>query len=215
MPTTYLAHAQDGDGDGKRDLLGSVPDALSSAASYLAHMGWETGYRWGREVSLPDQFDYATTGAHQWRTLSEWRELGVTTVFGTPVAELDMQAALLLPSGHNGPAFLVYPNFRIIMQWNRSTNYAIAVGRLADRIAGGGDLVTPRAAPRDIKFRLADIRQLQSQLNALGYDTGRPDGIVGRGTRQALQRFQQDHSLIADGFPSRAVFEKAAALSKG
>jgi membrane-bound lytic murein transglycosylase B len=206
MPTTYIAHARDGDNDGRRDLLGSIDDAMASAAHYLAAMGWQRGYKWGREVYLPDGFDYAQAGTQNWQPLSTWRDLGVTDTSGRVVADLDIQSAVVLPSGHLGPAFLVYPNFRIIMKWNRSEAYAIAVGRLADRIAGAGVLHRPHPPAEEVKFTSVQIKQMQAQLNALGYDSGKPDGVIGSGTRRAVRTFQKDHGLIADGYPSNTLF---------
>ncbi|MEM7077349.1 MAG: lytic murein transglycosylase [Pseudomonadota bacterium] len=209
MPSTYLRHAVDGDGDNRRDLYGSLPDAFASAASYLSAIGWQPGLRWGREVHLPDNFDYAKTGPDQWQPLADWRALGVTDAFGRLLPDLALPAALLLPSGHRGPAFLVYDNFRVIMQWNRSTNYAIAVGRLADRIAGAGRLSKSHPTLGEVRFSLADIAQLQTYLNAAGFDSGTPDGILGRGTRRALQRYQQAKGLLADGYPDAPLIARA------
>ena len=207
MPTTYRQHAVDGDGDGRKDLVGSIDDALISAAAYLASAGWQPGFRWGREVQLPGDFDYALAGSDQWQPLEVWRDIGVQDVFGQPIKSADIEAALILPSGHTGPAFLVYPNFKVIMRWNRSVFYALSVGRLADRIAGAGRLSVP---PPSTKMATAEVIQLQTQLNQLGYEAGTPDGILGPATRSAIRMFQKDHNQIADGYPSAAVF----ALSK-
>lgn len=203
MPTTFLAHAVDGDGDGRRDLLGSIPDALNSGARYLADMGWEPGFRWGREVRLPQGFDYASSGSHQWRPLHEWAALGVTNTAGDPLATTDLEGAILLPSGHTGPAFLVYPNFRIIMKWNRSEYYALSVARLADRIAGAGRLA---ATLPDTVFATQAIVDLQTRLNELGFSAGKPDGVIGPSTRRAIQAYQQQQGHIADGYPSTVLF---------
>ncbi len=207
MPTTYLAHAVDGDGDGRRDLLGSLTDALTSGAAYLESLGWQAGYRWGREVVLPENFDHAQAGRSNWQSLAYWSETGIKDTFDRPLAPIDLEAALLLPSGHTGPAFLVYPNFKTLMKWNRSESYALSVGRLADRIAGAGRL---RATLPSERFATADITRLQSNLNTLGYDAGKPDGVLGPGTRGAIRRFQQQFGLIADGYPSTALFTAVA-----
>ena len=207
MPTTFLAHARDGDGDGKRDLLGSIDDALSSGAHYLQDLGWERGFRWGREVLLPENFDYINSGSHLWKPLEEWSELGVKTTAGQPVGTIDIQASLLLPTGHTGPAFLVYDNFKIIMNWNRSEFYALSVGRLADRIAGGGGLLTSLPKADSLKISIADVSWLQAKLNTLGYPTGKPDGIVGPATRKAIQAYQHKLALTADGYPTGALID--------
>ncbi len=210
MPTTFLNHAVDADLDGRRDLLGSIADALSSGARYLADIGWQAGYRWGREVILPDDFDYARSGSDNRQPLSEWAKLGVLDVFGNPLASLDLPSAIVLPSGHTGPAFVVYPNFRVIMEWNRSEHYALSVGRLADRIAGSGRL---HRRPAEAPLTLATIKQLQTNLTALGFDTRGADGVLGPATRKAIQRFQQSHNMIADGYPHKELMARLAAAT--
>jgi membrane-bound lytic murein transglycosylase B len=200
MPTTWRDHAIDGDNDGRIDLWNSIPDALASAANYLAALGWREGERWGREVRLPDDFPYAETGLAQRRSLSEWRELGVRTANGSPLPVADLEAAVLVPMGHRGPAFLVYPNFETIMAWNRSQSYALAIGHLADRLVGGGPLV---AALPDVDRALAreTILALQHRLIDLGHDPGEPDGLMGPATRAALRDWQSAAGRIADGYP--------------
>jgi membrane-bound lytic murein transglycosylase B len=205
MPTTYLEYAVDGDADGRRDLLGSVADALTSGGSYLASIGWQEGYRWGREVFVPEGFDFSVTGSEQWRPLSEWADLGITDVFGVPLEAVGLEAALVVPSGHQGPAFLIYPNFRIIMKWNRSEHYALSVGRLADRIAGAGKLHKPLPSAEQSRFSTTTMMGLQSGLNALGYAAGEPDGVIGPATRKAIRSFQQQVGQIADGYPTAAL----------
>jgi membrane-bound lytic murein transglycosylase B len=205
MPSTFLAHAVDADGDGRRDLMGNLPDALTSGASYLGSLGWQTGYRWGREVLLDADFDYTLAGLDGWQPVSAWRELGMTDVFSKPLPDTDVSAALLVPTGHQGPAFLVYPNFRVIMGWNRSEAYALAVGHLADRISGAGRLHKRLPAIEDLRLPIKEVRQLQESLTALGFDAGTPDGILGPGTRKAVSAFQDANDLIADGYPDQAT----------
>ncbi|MAL34209.1 MAG: lytic transglycosylase, partial [Marinobacter sp.] len=142
MPTVFLKHAVDADGDGRRDLWNSLPDAMMSAGRFLESMGWDGDYRWGREVLLPDNFDFSVADGRR-LPLADWRKMGITDAFGNHLANEPIEAALIVPSGHQGPAFLVYSNFRVIMGWNRSEFYAIAVGHLADRIAGAGKLQNP------------------------------------------------------------------------
>ena len=205
MPTTFLEHAVDGDGDGRRDLWGSLPDAFSSAGNFLAGLGWAPGWRWGREVRLPEDFDFALAGRGQPRSLAAWRELGVTDAFGRALPALDQEAAILVPHGHEGPAFVVYDNFEVILRWNRSEYYGIAVGRLADRIAGAGRLERP---PEDTGLRLSRdiVIALQEALEAAGHDTGGADGIFGRGSRAALRAWQRETGQVPDGFPDAEVF---------
>lgn len=199
MPSAYLRYAVDGDGDGRRDLWGSIPDAMFSAGNFLQHLGWQPGFRWGREVILPAEFDYTLANTGKALPLSHWRKLGIRDTFGRPLADADIPARLLVPSGHKGPAFVTYQNFNVIMGWNRSEYYALTVGRLADRIAGAGKLLN---SPPDgnLKFSREQVLLLQRNLNALGYDAGKPDGIAGPRTRSALSRYQQAKGLIADGY---------------
>lgn len=205
MPSAYAKYAVDGDGDGKADLWNSTEDALSSAAHFLQNLGWKRDERWGREVSLPNDFSYAYLGRAEAQPLTKWAELGLTQTNGNPLSTPDMQASLYLPSGHTGPAFLGYDNFDVIMKWNRSTFYAIAVGHLADRINGAVGLnVKPPKMPNLSRAR---VKALQSQLNALGFDVGKPDGILGSKSLKGLQAFQKGNGLVADGYPNEATFK--------
>lgn len=206
MPSIFLAHAVDGDGDGRRDLWNSRADALASAANFLQDLGWREGERWGREVRLPTGFDFRHAGLEVRRPLAAWRELGVRLPNGRPLPDGDPQASLLVPSGHRGPAFLVYHNFRVILGWNRSEAYALSVGRLADRIAGAAPLSrAPMAAPR---LHREQVLELQQRLNERGFLAGEPDGILGPGTRGALGRFQHAQGMVADGFPDALTLRR-------
>lgn len=206
MPSIFQRYAVDADEDGRRDLWGSIHDAMASAANFLRASGWQQGVRWGREVRLPRRFDYSLAGRYQKRPLSEWVERGVTDASGRALPRLDLPAALLVPSGHAGPAFLTYPNFDVILRWNRSEFYALSVGRLADEIAGAGPLTRPPPADA-IRISRDRVLQLQHDLAALGYDVGKPDGIVGPVTRRALSRFQQQRSMVADGHLDAATLD--------
>ncbi len=198
MPSTYLSYAKDMDGDGRRDLWGSIPDALGSAANFLRQLGWIPGLNWGQEVRLPSTFDYSFAGRDQMLSLVEWAQLGVTAASGISLGSSEHKAALLVPAGHQGPAFLVTKNFHIIMRWNRSEFYALSVGHLADRIAGGSGLY--RLPQVDtVKITREQVRQLQKDLSILGIDAGEADGVMGAATRQAISRFQQSTQRIADG----------------
>lgn len=198
MPSTFLRYAKDVDGDGRRDLWGSIPDAMGSAANFLQQLGWVPGLNWGQEVLLPRSFDYSLAGRDQMLSLEEWTTLGVTTTSGAPLAPAAQKAALIIPSGYQGPAFLVTKNFYIIMRWNRSEFYALSVGHLADRIAGAAPLF--RAPPVDsAKISREQVRQLQMDLTMLGIDAGEADGILGSATRKAISLFQQKTQRIADG----------------
>lgn len=203
MPTVFLRHAVDADGDGRRDLWNSLPDALMSAGRFLASMDWNGDYRWGREVLLPDNFNYALADGRR-LPLSEWRQMGITDAFGNALPREPINASLVVPAGHRGPAFLAYHNFGVIMGWNRSEFYAIAVGHLADRIAGAGKLQNP--PPEDAPaLSRRKIIHLQEALQERGFEPGKPDGIMGPATRSAIRQFQAARGLVADGYPSESV----------
>ncbi|ACA86231.1 lytic murein transglycosylase [Shewanella woodyi] len=204
MPSAYTAYAVDGDGDGKADLWNSRADALTSAANFLQQLGWQRNERWGREVTLPDNFSYEYLGKRHEQALVKWAELGVMKNDGKPISTPDMKAALYLPAGHTGPAFLGYKNFDVIMRWNRSTFYVIAVGHLADRINGGVSLTV--APPKQDNLSRARVKQLQAKLNEKGFDVGKPDGVLGANSKSGLREFQRSAGLVADGFPSEASF---------
>ncbi|ABK48688.1 lytic murein transglycosylase [Shewanella sp. ANA-3] len=204
MPSAYAKYAIDGDGDGKADLWNSTEDALTSAANFLQHLGWQRNERWGREVILPRNFNYENLGAKQAQPLSQWAAQSVVQSNGLPLPAINMKAALYLPSGHTGPAFLGYENFNVIMRWNRSEFYAITVGHLADRINGGEPLKV--APPEQPRLSREQIKQLQTKLNESGFDVGKPDGVLGRNSSAGIQAFQRSKNMIADGFPSPEVF---------
>lgn len=203
LPSAYLLHAVDGDRDGRADLWSSAEDALASAARYLASLGWVRQYRWGREVVFPEGFDYALTGPEHSRPLSEWRALGVRDVGGNLLPELDIDTGIVVPAGSMGPAFAVYENFEVIMRWNRSEFFALAVGHLADRIAGGAELAVP--PPNTAPLSRDRLRSVQQALVDLGYEPGPADGILGAATRAALRRFQLANGLVPDGYPAPGV----------
>ncbi len=207
MPTVFVKHALDYDGDGRRDLWNSLPDAMASAANFLNAIGWKEGERWGREVRLPKDFPYLEAGMNNRKSLAEWQKMGVRRSDGSALPQEDMMASLLVPAGHEGPAFLVYHNFKVIMGWNRSEFYGIAVGQLADRIAGMGRLLQP--PPEDApRLRRAQVIDLQTTLNNKGFDAGAADGILGPGTRKAISAFQHQQGMVADGFASREVLTR-------
>ena len=207
MPTAYLTYAKDGDGDGKVDLWNSEQDALESAANFLQNLGWKAGYRWGREVTLPANFDYQLAGKSNPKPLSFWAKQGITDTDGKAIAQGELQAALLIPAGYTGSAFLVYSNFDTILRWNNSEYYGIAVGHLADRIAGNAALAKP--LPDLPQYTLVEMQAFQHKLNELGYDVGEADGILGPATRKGVREFQAKQGLIADGYPSKETVDAA------
>ena len=191
MPSTFERIAVDFDGDGRRDLVGSVPDALASTAHYLDRSGWRTGEPWGVEVELPEGFDAGLAGRTKRRTLSEWFKYGLQTADGKP---LDLpgqtRAALLLPAGADGPAFLVFRNFDAIYSYNAAISYALAIAHLSDRLRGGGPFETPWPTD-DPGLSRAQRRELQELLIARGHDIGEVDGMLGSRTREAIRIEQQ------------------------
>lgn len=203
MPSAYANYAVDGDGDGKIDLFNSEVDALTSAANFLSQLGWKPGIRWGREILLPEDFDYSLLGSSNRRPVSQWHALGIVKANGKALGNAEFNAYVVVPAGHLGPAFLVYENFKVIMRWNNSEFYALAVGRLADQIAGDTGLV--KDLPILTQYRRADIINLQQRLNGKGFSVGGADGILGPATRSGIRAFQQSEGMVADGFPSVQV----------
>jgi membrane-bound lytic murein transglycosylase B len=213
IPSTFIGHAVDYTGDGRKDVWGSLPDAFSSAASYLFNLGWRPGETWGREVRLPGDFDLTLATMDSKKTLAEWSALGVRRTDGFPLPEVDMEGSIALPQGHKGPAFMVYDNFRVIMRWNRSINYAISVGHLADRIAGLPQISNGQEAEHEPLSR-GETEELQQLLNRLGFDAGSVDGLPGPRTHAAIRAFQKEHSLPPDGYPAPDLLKRMRAMAK-
>lgn len=215
MPTTYRDHAVDFDGDGRRDLWGSEADAFASAAAFLAGSGWQANAAWGREVLLPEDFDYGLTGLHVVRPIELWDAAGVVTAEGAPLPSMPDAGSILLPAGvGGGPALIVHTNFHEITNWNRSIFYAVSVGHLADRIAGGGPFRGPRRDDETLLAR-SDVEEIQERLTLLGYDTGGVDGMVGARTREAIGRFQNQQNLPADGYPTPELLSRLRQATGG
>lgn len=206
MPSTFVRHAVDFDGDGRRDIWNSLPDIFASAANYLSRIGWQGDVIWGREVSLPDDFDWELAARNARKPVSAWAELGVRRADGGALPASPIEGAIVLPAGHKGPAFLVYDNFEAILTWNRSLLYALSVGHLADRLIGIGQLKTRRPAAETPLSR-GEVEELQELLVRLGFDPGTPDGVVGSKTRAALRAFQRDNRLTPDGYPTPDVLQ--------
>ena len=190
MPTTYQRIAVDGDGDGRRDLVASIPDALASTANYLKKAGWRTGEPWGYEVKLPAGFDASLAGRRSKRALNDWVARGVTRADGTPILPADAQAGVLLPAGVTGPAFLVFRNFDAIYSYNAAESYALAIATLSDRLRGGASLVTPWPTD-DPGLGRGERKELQQLLLARGHAIGEADGMIGTLTRRAIVLEQQ------------------------
>ncbi len=214
-PLDYLAYAVDGDGDGKRDIWGSAPDALASTANFMAKKGhWQPEQSAQIEVAVHAAgFDYALVEGSA-KTPGEWAALGVTPVDprGVPDPDRAVAATLIMPMGWQGPGFLAFPNHMAIRAYNNSTSYALAVGLLADRIGGGGPIV--QAWPADQPISLDDRKAAQQALASLGFYAGEVDGLLGTGTRKAARLWQQSEHLPADGYLSYALIQRLKAQTR-
>jgi lytic murein transglycosylase len=210
MPSTFLRLAVDGDGDGRRDVVDSVPDALASTANYLAKAGWQPGGRWGYEVRLPASFKAGLAGRTKKRALSAWAAMGITRVDGSPLSG-GGSGAILLPAGPRGPAFMVFRNFDAIYSYNAAESYALAIASLSDRIKGGAPFVTPWPTD-DPGLSRAQRKELQALLIRSGYDVGTPDGSIGDKTIEAIKGAQRRLGLPVTGHPGVQILQ---ALRKG
>jgi membrane-bound lytic murein transglycosylase B len=207
MPTSYLDHAQDFDGDGRRDIWGDDPtDALASAAAYLKHFGWTKGQPWGVEVRLPQGFDYAQTGERIKKSPADWAAMGIRDMEGRHVPDHG-RASILLPAGARGAAFMIFDNFHVIERYNPADAYVIAVGHLSDRIRGEGPL--RQGWPReDRNLRFAEKQEMQERLTRAGFDTQGTDGIIGPNTIAAIRAFQKTQGLTPDGYASHDLLQR-------
>jgi membrane-bound lytic murein transglycosylase B len=207
VPSSFLSGAVDADGDGKIDLWHSPADALASTAKLLADAGWHDGKRWGYEVQLPVDFDYADADIDTIKTLAEWKKIGVHKASGEALSGSEHAASILIPAGAHGPAFIVFDNFKTVLKYNNAQSYALAVCILADRIRGGIPIMAPW--PRQEVSLTRDERiAFQNDLKKLGYDPGAIDGVLGHGVRAALRAYQKAHNLPADGFATQELLER-------
>ncbi|HEY0281208.1 MAG TPA: lytic murein transglycosylase [Rhizomicrobium sp.] len=214
VPTTFLAQAVDGDGDGKVDLWNSVADALASAARVISDAGWREGKPWGYEVVLPGGFAYEDADLDNALPLAVWKKHGVKTAAGGTLPASDEPASIYLPAGARGPAFFVFSNFKTILKYNNAASYALAVCLLADQLQG----IAPVAAswPRDQAALNRNERlALQTSLAKLGHDIGKIDGFIGSKSRAAIRAWQKKHGLPADGFATLDLFTRIAMDAKG
>lgn len=204
IPTTFLKYAVKEHENGPIDLWDSVADALASTANYLQQSGWHAGEPWGQEVQLPDNFPYASADVSIRKPVSEWRQMGVQAIPGQELRFGDQMAAIVLPAGHRGPAFMVFDNFNALLTYNSAVSYALAVGLLADRLQG-----LPRVQASwpvdEPALDLASAIALQQGLTDLGFSTGGTDGLFGPKTRDAIRLYQQSRGLPPDGFATEAL----------
>jgi membrane-bound lytic murein transglycosylase B len=206
IPTSYLAYAVDFTGDGRADIWSDDPtDSLASTAAYLQRSGWQAGQPWGMEVRLPTGFNTGAAGRGNRRDGGAWSGMGVTDMNGRALP--GGAAAILIPAGPSGPAFAVYRNFDVILRYNNAENYALGVGHLSDRIAGGGPI---RAGfpPDRSGLTIEDRKELQRRLTAAGFDTGGADGVIGSRTTEAIAGYQRSVGLPVNGQPSRELLQR-------
>ena len=206
MPTTLLKYGVDGDADGRVDIWNSYPDVFSSAANYLSQAGWQPEQPVSMTVVLPPDFDYSQAQLQIRKPVSEWVKAGVV---GIPDSVVEIsQAAILLPQGFDGPAYMVFPNFDVIMQWNRSVNYALSVSMLSQQLRQ--DTYTLMMPPEPPALSYQQVWTLQEALNAMGFDCGPPDGFPGAKTQSAIRRYQASQDLPQDGYAGFALYTQLA-----
>ena len=205
LATRYDQYAVDFDGDGHRNLIKSKADALGSAAAMLKNAGWRAGEPWLQEVKVPRDMDWSQARLDNKLPVTEWAAQGVTTVGGGKLSG-SLPAALLLPMGRNGPAFLAFPNFDAYLAWNDSTVYSTTAAYFATRLDGAKPLRAGNAPVHSLT--MAQTKQLQAQLQARGLAISKVDGIIGEETRNAVRQVQQEFKLPADGYPDAALLAR-------
>lgn len=206
MPLTLKDYGTDADNNGKINIWNSLTDSFESAGNYLSLIGWSKGELWGREVILPLKFNYASfVGKKEKKSLKDWSKIGIKQSSGEKLPNLDILASLILPAGHKGPAFLVYNNFDVIMKWNKSEFYALAIGLVADRLVDRP--VLKRKYDKNNKITTEQIKNVQQKLTDLGLYNSDIDGIIGSSTKNAVIKYQNIHNLIADGFLDKELLK--------
>lgn len=213
MPSTFVHYSADGDSDGKKDIWRNSADALASAANYLSQIGWQAKQSWGMEVKLPKAFELYQARFSAQKSLQEWHKLGVTQANGMPLPNKEIKGAVILPSGSKGPAFLVYHNFSMIREWNRSMHYALAVGHLADRLSGKGSLVV-KPPNNEKPLSRQQALALQTALRDLGFYHDKIDGMLGLKSHDAIREYQRSHGIPADAYPSTTLVSQIIEQSK-
>ena len=206
-PTNYIKYGVDFDGDGRRDLIKSIPDTLASAANYLQSIGWRRGEPWLQAVQVPDNMPWQEADLDIQHPRSKWVAWGVKAAHGGALPKDNMQAALILPMGRLGPAFLAYPNFKVFIDWNSAFVYSTTVAYFATRL-GGAPPVNEEGATRVVALTTEQIVTLQNLLNAQGYNVGEADGKLGAGTRKAVRKEQVKFKLPADSWPTAELIAK-------
>lgn len=208
MPTSFLKHAVDFDGDGKTDIWNSVPDVMGSIANYLVHYGWVKGRGWGYEVTAPEGVSCSLEGPDRGKPVAAWSKLGVRRVDGKPfpAGESAAESFLMMPAGRHGPAFLVTPNFYVLKEYNTSDLYALFIGLGADRIARGDHRFSTQWGAVGGLYR-SDIAALQRALEKEGYDVGSADGLPGFKTRRSIGEWQTKNGRAATCYPDAELVQ--------
>ncbi len=204
-PSNYIKYGVDFDGDGRRDLIKSTPDTLASAANYLKSIGWRRGEPWLQEVQVPANMPWQEADLDIQHPVSKWMAWGVKAAHGT--LPRNLQAALILPMGRQGPAFLAYPNFKVFIDWNSAYVYSTTVAYFATRL-GGAPPVSEEGAKHVVALSTEQMIELQRLLNAQGYDVGEADGKLGAGTRKAVKKAQLKFKLPADSWPTSELLSR-------
>lgn len=206
MPSTLLKYGVDADIDGRMDIWTSLPDAFASAANYLNQVGWRKTEIAALEVKLPNEFDYSLAQLNRRQHALHWSKLGVLTIENNALPEL-AEAAILLPQGRFGPAFMVFHNFDVIMDWNRSVNYALSVVHLSNQLIADKPIVAGDFAEKEA-LTFNQMWALQGKLNELGFDCGPPDGFPGLKTQAAIRQYQASERLAQDGYASPSLYDR-------
>ncbi len=209
LPSSYLEYAVDFDGDGRRNIWGSVPDTLASIANYLAAFGWQRGRDWGYEARIPANVSCALEGPDQMRPISQWASAGVTRISGKafPPRELGKNGAILLPAGRAGPVFVATPNFYVLKKYNNSDLYGLFVGNVADRIQYSNKPFVAGWQPVS-GLKRGNVMTIQNGLIKQGYDVGGADGLAGFKTRRSIGDWQQKNGLTPTCFPDKSLAAK-------
>lgn len=202
LPKDILERGVDGDGDGVITLKTSAPDAILSGAKMLQHHGWRAGEPWMQEIIVPEGLDWSQTGLQTELPVEAWQAMGVTAREGALASGLT--ASVLLPQGRHGPAFMVYPNYKVLFEWNKSFVYVTTAAYFATRLEGAKAY---DAGNPDPGLNGDQMQALQTKLAARGYDVGKIDGILGAATRTAVQQEQARLGLPADGWPTPDLLE--------
>ncbi len=206
LPTHYLKHAVDFDGDGRRDLLKSAPDVVASTAAFIQSLGWERGQPWLQEVRVPVNLAWDQAELAIQHPRAQWAKWGVSQADGKPLPADALAASLLLPMGRQGPAFLAFPNFQVYLKWNQSLTYATTAAYLATRI--GGATTMYRGKPGIATLSGEQVKELQTILARQGYPVGEPDGKLGAASRAAVKQAQLKLGLPADSYPSPELLDR-------